>query len=166
MNNIANYLSSNGRKTSHVTIGAYVDSLEESYLYHKVERINVSDKSLLKTNYKYYMVDLGFRKYIFPKQKYDVGFSLENVVYFELLSKVNIGKINDKEVDFVAFKDGIYEYYQVTLTMLEESTFNREIEPLKAIKDNYPKYVITNDYIGLGNYNGINIVNIIDWLLK
>lgn len=169
MNNIANYLSSNGRKTSHVTVGAYVDALEESYLYYKAERINVSGKSLLKTNYKYYMVDLGFRKYILPKQKYDVVFSLENVVYLELLRrgyKVNVGKINDKEVDFVAFKDGIFEYYQVTLTILDEPTFNREMEPLKIIKDNYPKFVITNDYIGLGNYEGINIVNIVDWLLK
>ncbi len=169
MNNIANYLTSNGRKTSHVTVGDYVNALEESYLFYKVERMNVSGKGILKTNYKYYMVDLGFRRHILAKQNYDIGFSLENVVYLELLRrgyKVNIGKLGDKEVDFIAFKDGIYEYYQVTTTMLEPSTFNREMTPLKVINDNYPKYILTNDNIGLGNYEGINVINIVDWLLE
>lgn len=169
MNSIANYLTSNGRKTSHVTVGDYVNALEESYLFYKAERMNVSGKGILKTNYKYYMVDLGFRRHILAKQNYDIGFSLENVVYLELLRrgyKVNIGKFGDKEVDFIAFKDGIYEYYQVTTTMLEQSTFNREMAPLKAINDNYPKFILTYDNLGLGNYEGINVVNIVDWLLK
>lgn len=91
------------------------------------------------------------------------------MVYFELLRRgdqVNLGKLGDKEVDFIAFKEGIYEYYQVATTMQEESTFHREITPLKEIKENYPKYILTNDNLGLGNYEGINVINIIDWLLR
>ena len=169
MNSIANYLTSNGRKTSHVTVGNYVLALEETYLYYKCERMDIKGKQLLKLNYKYYMVDLGFRKQILAQKKYDLGFSLENVVYFELLRRgyqVNIGKIGNQEIDFVAFKDGIYEYYQVSATILLEETFNREITPLKNIVDNYPKTILTNDKIGLGNYDGVEVKNIIDWLLS
>lgn len=169
MNSIANYLTSNGRKTSHVTVGNYVLALEETYLYYKCERMDIKGKQVLKLNYKYYMVDLGFRKQILAQKKYDLGFSSENVVYFELLRRgyqVNIGKIGNQEIDFVAFKDGIYEYYQVSATILLEETFNREITPLKNIVDNYPKTILTNDKIGLGNYDGVEVKNIIDWLLS
>ncbi|MGI6782464.1 MAG: ATP-binding protein [Acholeplasmataceae bacterium] len=168
MNSIANYLTSSGRKTSHVTVGQYVQALEESYLFYKCERMDVKGKKLLKLNYKYYMVDLGFRRHILAQQKYDIGFSLENIVYFELLRRgyqVNIGKVDNQEVDFVAFKDGVYEYIQVSATVLDETTFNREITPLQNINDNYPKFILTSDKLGLGNYDGIEVVNIIDWLL-
>ena len=96
MNSIANYLTSNGRKTSHVTVGNYVLALEETYLYYKCERMDIKGKQVLKLNYKYYMVDLGFRKQILAQKKYE-GFS-RNVVYFELRRgyQVNIGKIQSR----------------------------------------------------------------------
>lgn len=169
INSIADYLTSNGRKTSHVTVGDYVIALEMAYLFYKVERIDVNRKNIFKQNHKYYMVDLGFRKHILTKSKYDFGFSLENIIYFELLRrgyKVNIGKIGEKEIDFVAFKDGKYEYYQLASTLIGEKTFEREQKSLSVIKDNYPKFILTYDKVGLGNYNGIEVINIIDWLLK
>lgn len=102
------------------------------------------------------------------RQNYDLGFSIENVVYLELLRRgytVNIGKINSAEVDFVARKGELLHYYQVTASLTEKETFDREFSPLRAIADNYPKTVLTLDRFTPGNYNGIEAVNIIDWLL-
>lgn len=169
MKSIADYLTSTGRKISHVTVGDYVDALEETYLYYRVDRMEVNGKEILKQNQKYYIADLGFRSYVLAKQKYDIGFSLENIVFLELFRrgyKINVGKVGNTEVDFVAYKDGIYEYYQVTTTMLDEKVFNREITPLRNIQDNYKKVIITSDSIGLGDYDGIKVINIIDWLLN
>lgn len=168
MKGIADYLTSAGRRTSHVTVGDYVEALEESYLFYRADRMDVNGKLLLKQSQKYYMVDLGFRKHILAKKKYDVGFTIENIVYFELLRrgyKVNIGKVGVTEVDFVAFKNGIYEYYQVSADLTDENTFNRELKPLVAINDNYAKTILTHDVISVGNYNGVKVVNVIDWLL-
>lgn len=168
MKGIADYLTSAGRRTSHVTVGDYVEALEESYLFYRADRMDVNGKLLLKQSQKYYMVDLGFRKHILAKKKYDVGFTIENIVYFELLRrgyKVNIGKVGVTEVDFVAFKNGIYEYFQVSADLTDENTFNRELKPLVAINDNYSKTILTHDVISVGNYNGVKVVNVIDWLL-
>lgn len=169
MKKIADYLTSSGRKTSHVTVGDYVEALEQTYLYYKVERMDVIGKMILQQNHKYYMVDLGFRNYVLAKQKFDIGFSLENIVFLELFRrgyKINVGKVGSTEVDFVTFKNGVYEYYQVTTSILDQNVFNREITPLMNIQDNYKKVILTYDTIGLGNYNGIYVVNIIDWLLN
>lgn len=114
------------------------------------------------------MVDLGLRNYILPKRTYDLGFSIENIVYFELLRRgyqVNIGKLGDTEVDFVARKNDEIKYYQVTADMTAESTFTREMRSLKAINDNYEKIVLTLDRFTLGNYEGIKVINVLDWLL-
>lgn len=115
------------------------------------------------------MVDLGLRNHILPRKRYDLGFSIENIVFFELLrrgNKVNIGKYGSTEVDFVAQKQGVIVYYQVTADMTAEETFEREMRPLKEIKDNYEKIVLTLDHFSLGNYDGIKVINVIDWLLK
>lgn len=168
MKGIADYLTSSGRKTSHNTVSDYVDALEETFLFYRTDRMDISGKLLLKQSPKYYLVDLGFRKHVLAKQRYDVGFSIENIVFFELLRrgyKVNIGKVGNTEVDFVTFKNGVYEYYQVTASIAEQTTFDREIAPLQNIKDNYPKYILTGDKLGLGNYNGIQVYNVVDWLL-
>ena len=104
-----------------------------------------------------------------PKQGYDVGYGIENIVYFELLRrgyKVNVGKVGNTEVDFVAQKDGIVEYYQVSASMLDKSVFEREMAPLKNIKDMHAKKILTLDKFGLGNYDGIVVENIIDWLMS
>ena len=115
------------------------------------------------------MVDLGLRRYLLSRSKYDLGFSLENIIYFELLRRgynVNIGKVGLTEIDFIARKNEEVHYYQVTASMVEESTFEREMLPLKNINDNYPKTVLTLDRFTLGNYDGISVVNAIDWLLN
>ena len=114
------------------------------------------------------MVDLGLRSHILPRRQYDLGFSNENIVFFELMRRgyqVTIGKYQTTEVDFVAQKQGILTYYQVTADMTAQETFEREMRPLKKIKDNYEKTVLTLDYFSLGNYDGINVVNVLDWLL-
>ena len=165
---IADYITSSGRSVSYNTVDDYVEALVEPYIFYPVERYDVHGKQLLKTNQKMYIVDLGIRRHLLPRKKYDLGFSLENVVFLELLRRgyeVSIGKVGTTEIDFVARKNDNVYYYQVTASMVEESTFEREMAPLRNINDNYPKTVITLDRFTLGNYEGIQVVNAIDWLL-
>lgn len=166
---ITDYITSTGRKISQNTTDVYVEALVEPYIFYPVERYDVPGKQLLKKNQKMYIVDLGIRRYLLARQRYDLGFSLENIIFLELLRrgyKVNIGKIGTTEVDFVARKDDRIYYFQVTASMVEETTFEREITPLKNINDNYPKTIITLDRFTLGDYDGIEVVNAIDWLLQ
>ena len=166
---IANYFISNERRISPNTVSDYVEALCESYLYYPVEPMDISGKQLLKSNKKYYIVDLGLRNHILTKKKYDLGFSIENIVYFELLRRgyqVNIGKSGNLEIDFIAKKAGEYTYFQVTADLTSETTFQREVAPLEKINDNYEKIVLTLDQFSTGNYNGIKIINVIDWLLS
>lgn len=166
---ITNYLVSSGRKISANTVSNYVDALIESFIFYPAERFDIVGKQLLKANKKYYMVDLGIRNHILPRKYYDLGFSVENIVFFELLRrgcKVTMGKYQENEVDFVAEKRGEFTYIQVTADMVSESTFDREMKPLYAIQDNYEKIVLTLDKLTVGNYDGIKVVNVIDWLLN
>lgn len=166
---ITNYLVSSGRKISANTVSNYVDALIESFIFYPAERFDIVGKQLLKANKKYYMVDLGIRNHILPRKYYDLGFSVENIVFFELLRrgcKVTIGKYQENEVDFVAEKRGEFTYIQITADMVSESTFDREMKPLYAIQDNYEKIVLTLDKLTVGNYDGIKVVNVIDWLLN
>ena len=166
---ITNYFKSNERTISPNTISNYVEALCESYLYYPVEVMDVSGKEVLKSNKKYYIVDPGIRNYILPKQFYDLGFTIENIVYLELLRRrynVNIGRNGRTEVDFIAKRNDVYTYIQVTASLVDENTFNREIRPLKQIEDNYEKIILTLDRYTLGNYEGIKVINIIDWLLE
>ena len=166
---VSDYLVSSGRKVSPNTVDDYMEALQESFIFYPVERFDINGKQLLKVNRKWYIVDLGLRNHILPKKQYDLGFSLENIVYFELLRrgyKVNVGKNGNTEVDFVAQKQGSLKYYQVTADMTNEDTFNREIRPLQSIKDNYEKIILTLDYVTVGDYEGIKIVNLLDWLTE
>ena len=168
MKSVTDYLTSSGRKVSPNTVSDYVEALTESFIFYPVERFDIVGKQLLKANKKLYMVDLGLRNHIFPRKRYDFGFSIENIVYFELLRRgyqVNIGKYGSTEVDFVVQNQGILTYYQVTADMTAEETFEREMRPLRGIPDNYEKIVLTLDRFSLGNYDGIKVVNVIDWLL-
>lgn len=165
---ITDYLISSGRKVSPNTVDDYVDALTESFIFYPAERFDIVGKQLLKVNKKFYIVDLGLRSHILPRRNYDLGFSLENIVYFELLRrgcKVTIGKLGSTEVDFVAEKHGEYTYYQVTADMTAQETFDRELRPLMLIRDNYEKVVLTADRLTAGNYNGIRVKNLTDWLL-
>ncbi len=165
---IADYITSSGRKVSQNTIDDYIEALVQAYVFYQAERYDVEGKQLLKQNGKFYIADLGLRRYLLPKREYDLGYSLENVVYLELLRRgyeVNVGKMGQTEVDFVAKKDDVISYYQVTASLTEQTTFEREIRPLKKINDNYPKKILTLDRFTLGNYEGIEVLNAVDWLL-
>lgn len=165
---VTDYLISSGRKISANTVSDYVDALTESFIFYPAERFDIIGKQLLKVNKKMYMVDLGLRNHILPRKKYDLGFSVENIVFFELLrrgNKVTIGKYGTAEVDFVAQKQGEIVYYQVTADMAAQETFEREMRPLRSIPDNYEKIVLTLDRFSVGNYDGIKVVNVLDWLL-
>ena len=165
---ITDYLTSNGRKISPNTVGDYVEALTESFIFYSAERFDIVGKQLLKASRKMYIVDLGLRNHILPRRQYDLGFSLENIVYFELLRRgyrVMIGKVGSTEVDFVAEKQGTYTYFQVTADMTAKETFDREMKPLMNIRDNYEKIVLTGDRLTIGNYDGIQVRNLPDWLL-
>ncbi len=166
---ITDYLISSGRKVSNSTVDSYIDALIEAFIFYKVDRYDLNGKSILKQNSKYYIVDTGLRRHLVRKKENDIGYLLENVVYFELLRRgyiIYVGKSGTNEIDFVAFHNDIIEYYQVSASLLEESTFAREIKPLKSIKDNYKKTILTLDKFSQGNYEGIEVINALDWLLQ
>lgn len=165
---VTNYLISGGRKVSSNTVSDYMEALSESYVFYPAERFDLVGKQLLKSNKKWYMVDLGLRNHILPRRNYDLGFSIENIVFFELLRrgyKVNVGKYENAEIDFVAQKHGVLTYFQVTADMTAQSTFEREMKSFCRMKDNYEKIVLTLDRFTAGNYEGIKVINVIDWLL-
>lgn len=166
---ITNYLISSGRKISPNTVNDYLETLTESFLFYPAERFDIAGKQILTGNKKYYMADLGIRNHILPRKKYDLGFFIENVVFFELLRrgyKVAVGKYQNTEVDFVVEKQGAFTYIQVTAEMTTKDTFDREMKPLYAIRDNYEKIVLTLDKLTLGNYDGIRVIHVLDWLLN
>ncbi len=165
---ITDYLVSSGRKVSPNTVSDYVEALTESFVFYSAERFDIVGKQLLKVNKKMYMVDLGLRNHILPRKYYDLGFSVENIVFFELLrrgNRVAVGKYGSAEVDFVARRQDVITYYQVTADMTAKETFEREMRPLRSIHDNYEKIVLTLDRFSAGNYDGIKVVNVVDWLL-
>lgn len=166
---ITDYLTSTGRKISANTVADYVEALTESFIFYPAERFDIVGKQILKTNRKLYIVDLGLKNHILPRVHYDLGFSLENIVYFELIRRgyrVLIGKAGNAEVDFVAEKNRTYIYFQVTADMTAKETFEHELRPLVNIKDNYEKIVLTADRLTMGNYNGIQVKYLPDWLLE
>ncbi len=167
--NISDYLVSNGRKISANTVFDYVTALSQAFMFYPADRFDVVGKQTLKTNKKWYIVDLGLRDHILPRENYDLGITIENIVYLELLRRdytVYIGKYENMEIDFVVKEQGIYTYYQVCADMTSEATFERELKPLRKVKDNYEKIVLTLDRFTLGNYDGIKVINVIDWLLN
>ncbi|WP_232616834.1 ATP-binding protein [Treponema primitia] len=167
---ISDTLNSGGRKISVNTVETYLRALCESFVFYKVSRYDIKGKQLLKTNGKYYIVDTGVRNLLLAGSSADLGHLLENIVYLELLRRgyrVNIGKIMENEVDFVAADARGITYIQVSATVLDENTLRRELEPLQKIQDNHPKYLLTlDDYNQTANYDGIRKMNIIDWLLS
>lgn len=166
---IADTIVSSGRKISVNTVDKYLKALIDSYFFYKVDRYDIKGREYLRTLGKYYLVDTGIRNLLVRNSASDIGHLIENVVFLELFRrgyKVNIGKFIEKEVDFVAVNGNETTYYQVSATVLDENTLARELAPLQKIADNYPKILLTLDYIGAGsNFDGINQLNLIDWLL-
>lgn len=168
---ISDYLNSNKivEKSNHQTIDNYLNMLEKSFIMYKADRTDIKSKALLKTLGKYYISDTGIRNIILGFRNIDEGHLLENVVYLELLRRgyrVNIGKSNDYEVNFVVENPNNIKYYQVTKSLLNEEVKMRELRSLESIADNYEKIILTMDKSINKDYNGIKVVNIIDWLLN
>lgn len=165
---ISQNVISKGMKPS--TIDNYIMLLENAFVFYNANRYDIKGKEYLKTQGKYYMVDTGLRNYFIGFRGEDRGHLIENVVYMELLHrgyKVSIGKINDKEVDFVATKFNDKLYVQVTDSLMEDSTRVREFASLKAINDNFEKIILTLDNVFVGtNDEGIKVLNLIDWLVS
>ena len=167
---ISNYLNSNkiAPNCNHQTIDNYLNMLEKSYIIYKADRTDIKDKSVLKTLGKYYISDTGIRNIILGFRNINEGHLLENVVYLELLRrgyKVSIGKNYEYEVDFVAENPNEIIYLQVSLSITDEKVKDREIRSLENIKDNYEKIILTMDKTINQDFNGIKVMNIIDWLL-
>ena len=167
---IADTLASAGARVDQRTVGRYVQGLTDSLLLYAAPRYNIKGRRLLTTNGKYYAVDVGFRRSLVRGRESDAGRLLENVVYLELLRRgfdVYVGDVADGEVDFVAMRGADVEYYQVSASTLEESTLARELKPLGALPDNYPKTLLTlDDVFATMDYDGVRKQNVIDWLLE
>ncbi len=150
------------------TIAAYVGALQEAYLFYEIKRFDIKGKGELRTLGKYYIVDIGLRNYLLGYRDIDIGHIIENVVYLELLRRgfdVAVGKIGEKEIDFIATRDDTKIYYQVTDDMTAEATRERELAPLKAVRDNYEKVVIAMNTNSTASVEGIKIIRLIDFLL-
>src|SRR5574344_1682996 len=166
---ISDTMTSYGRKITSPTVENYLSALTNSFIFYRVNRYDVVGKQYLKTGEKYYAVDLGLKYFLLGAKKQDLGHNLENIVYLELLRRgydAYIGKVGVNEVDFIAIKDGIREYYQVAQTVQAEETLARELKSLESIKDHYQKFLITMDEQHLTSHEGIKQINAIDWLLE
>ena len=165
---ITDTMTSEGRKIDTKTVGKYLEAFSESYIIYQAKRYNIKGKQYLKTLEKYYIVDIGMRYMLLGSRQADAGHVLENIVYLELLRRgydVYVGKINSYEVDFVAQNKKGTVYFQVALTVRDENTLLRELRPLQAIRDHYPKIILTMDEEPEEQYEGIRRINARDWLL-
>ncbi|WP_405352074.1 ATP-binding protein [Fusobacterium animalis] len=166
---ISDFLKNQGRKLSIETIYNYLKALENAFIISKVQRYDIKGKNILETQEKYYLSDLGFRNAKLGYQSNDISSYLENIIFLELLRrkyKVNVGKKNNKEIDFIANLRDENLYLQVTYLLASSETIEREFSPLKAIKDNYPKMVLSMDNLPESNIEGIKRKRIIDFLLE
>lgn len=166
---IADTMISSGRNISVHTVEKYMKGLEDSFIIYRVGRYDVKGKQFLKTGVKYYVADIRIRYFLLNNNGADHGHILENIIYLELLRRgydISIGKVGTLEVDFIAQKTNVMEYYQVALTVRDEKTLERELKSLESILDHNPKYLLTLDNDPETSYNGIKRVNALDWLLK
>ena len=169
---ISDTMTSNGRKISQPTIENYLSYMTEAYLIYKADRFDIKGREYLKFLSKYYVADAGLRNYLLNYREIDRGRVLENIIYLELLRrdyKVSVGKVNEKEVDFVAVKNGEMLYIQVAETLYGEGghkkTLERELAPFKAIRDFHQRLLLTMDYDINNSYEGIKHINALDFLM-
>lgn len=180
LDSIVRGLTASKNPISAPTLDIYIKGMMDSYLIYKCDRYDIKGKKYINSNAKYYVVDIGLRTALLGANDRDLGHILENIVYLELLRRgyrVSVGKVNSKvinnngkkerktiEVDFIAKKNNLTEYYQVALNALEPDILQRELSPLEEIKDNYPKFLLTLDS-GDGENNGIKRLNVLKWLV-
>ena len=180
LDRIARFLMDNTGNTTNVdniakatgltkrTVSKYIRSLTEAFLFYRVDRYDVAGKKPLNSHEKYYPVDTGLARAVLDRGTGDISRPLENIVFLELVRRgyrVRVASFRDREVDFTAEKDGVVEYYQVCLTMLDDRTFDREVRSMKSIDDNYPKTVLSLDPIVREMPDGLIHLNLVEWLL-
>ena len=168
-NSISDFMQKNGSTVTNETVDSYLKMIENAYFIYRVPRYELKGKQLLKTQGKYYFVDNGLKNIVNGLSSYDSGSSFENLIYIELLRRgyeVYVGKYNDIEIDFIAIKPNEKIYYQVTRSLLDEKVEEREKNSLLAIKDNYKKIILTMDKVRNKQLEGIDVINIVDFLLK
>lgn len=167
---ISDTMTSMNRKISNHTVENYLSAIVDSLLMYKVGRYDIKGKQYLQMLDKYYLVDIGLRYYLLGSSNVDRGHILENVVYLELLRRgyeIYVGKVGTTEVDFIT-KDlnGNIAYYQVSYSVKDDKTLERELEPLASIQDHNPKFLLTMDNEPQTSHNGIQQINVLDWLLS
>ncbi len=165
---ISKYLKSEGRSVSPETVLGYLKACTDAFLFYQVKRQDLRGKKILTVNEKYYVADHGVREAVFGGNQRDINLVLENIVYLELLRRgyvVTVGKVGDKEVDFICESQGNRLYIQVAYLLASEETIQREFGVYERVRDNYPKYVLTLDEFDMSR-DGINHRNIRDFLLE
>ena len=168
-NAISDFMKKNGSNITNETVDSYLKMIENAYFIYRVPRYELKGKQLLKTQGKYYFVDNGLKNIISGFSSYDTGSSFENLIYIELLRRgyeVYVGKYNNIEINFIAIKPNERVYYQVTRSMLDENVEKREKNSLLAVKDNYRKVILTMDNVKNKQIDGIEVINIIDFLMN
>ena len=167
---ISKMLRNEGKRVTNETVEKYIDMFCNAFILNKAVRYDIKGKAYLKTLNKYYVSDLGLRNNVLGYRQIEVTHALENVIYFELLRrgyKVDIGKVNQNEIDFIARKNDKLEYYQVSYSVNQsKETLDRELYPFQQINDHYHKYLITMDKDFITDFNGITKINALEWLLN
>ena len=165
---ISKYLKSEGRSVSPETVLGYLKACTDAFLFYQVKRQDLRGKKILTVNEKYYVADHGVREAVFGGNQRDINLVLENIVYLELLRRgyvVTVGKVGDKEIDFICESQGNRLYIQVAYLLASEETVQREFGVYERVRDNYPKYVLTLDEFDMSR-DGIKHRNIRDFLLE
>ena len=165
---ISDTMTSLGRKITSHTVESYVTALVDSFIFYPVQRYDAKGRQLLKAGQKLYLADIGLRQVINGTKGGDMGHVLENIVFLELARRggeVYVGRVGDCEIDFVVIDGNFRSYYQVSLSVRDEATMQRELSPLLSISDSYPKYLLTMDNDPVIYHDGIKQEYVLDWLL-